>query len=135
MKAQAQTVEQAEGRLVTLDRTDGEKPRWPTFGVTLLPDLPAANEQVIPALRVLHLVRPPTLLEQVVTTILVGRDQAYLNQPWVRSRTIRVDTTDVGVLDFTLSDPDKQALYDDGLAAGRKFLETWDWSAYVGRFR
>ena len=35
-----------------------------------------------------------------MTTILVGRDQAYLNQPWVSARTIRVNTTDVGVLDF-----------------------------------
>jgi NTE family protein len=143
------TLTSAEGRMSTLvdggllsnfpidslDRTDGKKPRWPTFGVTLLPDLPAANEQVIPALRVLHLVRPPTLLEQVVTTILVGRDQAYLNQPWVRERTIRVDTTNVGVLDFTLSERDKQALYDDGLAAGREFLKTWEFGSYLTRFR
>jgi NTE family protein len=119
----------------SLDRTDGKKPRWPTFGVTLLPDLPAENEQVIPALRLLHLVRPPTLLEQVVTTILVGRDQAYLNQPWVRSRAIKVDTTNVGVLDFDLSDRDKQALYDDGLRAGREFLSTWDFGSYQTRFR
>jgi NTE family protein len=119
----------------SLDRTDGKKPRWPTFGITLLPDLPAENEQVIPALRLLHLVRPPTLLEQVVTTILVGRDQAYLNQPWVRARTIRVDTTDVGVLDFHLSDRDKQALYEDGVAAGRTFLKTWDFANYQTRFR
>jgi NTE family protein len=119
----------------SLDRPDGRPPRWPTFGVTLLPDLPADNERVIPALRLLHLVRPPTLLEDVVTTILVGRDQAYLNQPWVRARTITVDTTDVGVLDFNLSDSDKQALYDDGLKAGHEFLAGWDFSKYLTRFR
>jgi NTE family protein len=119
----------------SLDRTDGRDPRWPTFGVTLLPDLPADNERVIPALRLLHHIKPPTLLEQVVTTILVGRDQAYLNQPWVRARTISVDTTDVGVLDFDLSDADKQALYDDGLKAGREFAATFDFSKYLTRFR
>ena len=119
----------------SLDRTDGKKPRWPTFGVTLLPDLPAENEQVIPALRPLHFIGSPTLLEQVVTTILVGRDQAYLNQPWVSARTIRVNTSDVGVLDFDLSDKEKAALYDDGFVAARDFLKTWDWSDYVTRFR
>ena len=39
--------------------------RWPTFGVTLLPNLPADNAQVFPALRPLHLLGSPTLLEQV----------------------------------------------------------------------
>ncbi len=119
----------------SLDRTDGHTPKWPTFGITLLPGLPADNENVIPALRLLHKLRPPTLLEHVITTILVGRDQAYLNQPWVRARAITVDTTDVGVLDFNLSDRDKEALYEDGLAAGRDFLTTWDWTDYVTRFR
>jgi len=119
----------------SLDRTDGGPPRWPTFGVTLLPNLPEQNEQVIPALKPLHLIRPPTLLEQVVTTILVGRDQAYLNQPWVSARTIRVDTSDIGVLNFDLSEAQKTALYDDGFAAARQFLSTWDWSGYLTRFR
>lgn len=119
----------------SLDRTDDRKPRWPTFGVTLLPDLPAQNEQVIPALRPLHWIGPPTLLEQVVTTLLVGHDQAYLNQPRVAARTIRVDTSDVGVLDFDLSDRDKAALYDDGYRAGQEFLKTWNWADYVRRFR
>jgi NTE family protein len=119
----------------SMDRTDGEKPRWPTFGVTLMPNLPADNEQVIPALRPLHLLGPPTLLEQVVTTILVGRDQAYLNQPWVSARTIRIDTSEVGVLDFHLSQRDKQTLYGKGQRAGEDFLSTWNWSSYTTRFR
>jgi NTE family protein len=119
----------------SLDRTDGAKPRWPTFGATLLPNLPADNEQVIPALRPLHLLGPPTLLEQVVTTVLVGRDQAYLNQPWVSARTIRIDTSTVGVLDFDLSQDDKRKLYDRGQRAGEDFLATWDWSQYLTRFR
>lgn len=119
----------------SLDRVDGRQPRWPTFGVTLLPDLPAHTDQVIPALRPLHLVRPQTLLEQVLTTILVGRDQAHLSRPSVSERTIRVDTSAVGVFDFDLSDGDKAGLYDRGFAAGRDFLQTWDWPGFVARFR
>ena len=100
-----------------------------------MPNLPDGNDQVIPALRPLHLLGAPTLLERVVTTTLVGRDQAYLSQPWVSARAIRVDSTDVGVLDFDLSMTAKDALYDKGYSAAQEFLTTWDWSAYVGRFR
>ena len=32
----------------SLDRQDGKRPRWPTFGVTLLPNLPEGNDRVIP---------------------------------------------------------------------------------------
>ena len=119
----------------SLDRTDGAPPRWPTFGVTLLPDLPADSAQVIPALRPLHLLGGPTLLEQVVTTILVGRDQAYLNQPWVSARTIRIDTSSVGVLDFDLGESAQRMLYQRGRRAGEQFLTTWDWPQYLARFR
>jgi NTE family protein len=119
----------------SLDRRDGKKPRWPTFGVTLMPNLPDGNEQLIPALRPLHLLGGPTLLEQVVTTTLVGRDQAYLSQPWVSSRTIRVDSTDVGVLDFDLTERQRTALYDKGHRAAQDFLSTWNWDDYVTRYR
>lgn len=119
----------------SLDRTDGRRPRWPTFGITLLPNLPADSAQLIPALRPLRLLGPPSLLEQVVTTILVGRDQAYLNQPWVDARTVRVDTTETGVLEFDLDDKEKTALYEKGFAAGRDFLTTWNWQEYITRFR
>ena len=46
-----------------------------------------------------------------------------------------MNTSDVGVLDFDLSDKEKAALYDDGFVAARDFLKTWDWSDYVTRFR
>jgi len=118
----------------SLDRTDGRQPRWPTFGVTLLPNLPAGNDQVIP---LLGLPSPGglELLEDVIATTLVGRDQAYLNQPWVSARTIRVDSTEVGALDFDITPAQTQALYQRGYQAAAAFLSTWDWPAYVRRFR
>ena len=119
----------------SLDRTDGERPRWPSFGVTVLPNLPAGNDKVIPALEPLRLLGPPHVLESVITTVLVGRDQAYLNQPWVDARTIRVDSTDIGFLDFDISDAQVQALYGEGHAAATEFLTTWDWESYLRRFR
>lgn len=119
----------------SLDRLDGKKPRWPTFGVTLLPNLPENNGTVIPALAPLRLFGGPSLLEDVITTVLVGRDQAYLNMPWVSARTIRVDSTKVGVLDFDISRAEIEALYARGYEAAAAFLSTWDERAYLKRFR
>jgi NTE family protein len=119
----------------SLDRTDGRRPRWPSFGVTVLPNLPEGNDKVIPALAPIRLLGPPHLLESVITTVLVGRDQAYLSEPWVNARTIRVDSTDVGFLDFEISDNEIEALYVKGYAAAEKFLSGWDWDDYLERFR
>ncbi len=119
----------------SLDRSDGKAPRWPSFGITLLPNLPHGNDKVIPALAALRALGAPHLLEDVITTMLVGRDQAYLNQPWVHSRTIRVDSTDVGFLDFDVSEAEVEAQFLKGLGAAEQFLAHWDWAAYLRRFR
>lgn len=118
----------------SLDRLDGAEPRWPTFGVTVVPYLPAPTaEQLIPGLRLPW--DGPTFLESLLTTMLIGHDQAYLNQPWVKVRAIQVDSTDVGVLDFGITRAEADTLYDKGYAAATEFLRTWDWPAYLNRFR
>lgn len=115
----------------SLDRVDGNPPRWPTLGVTLLPNLPAGNDKVIPGLAPVRAFSGPRLLEQVLTTILVGRDQAYLNEPWVSARTIRVDSTEVGVVEFDAPREQIDALYLQGYDAATKFLTSWDEEAYL----
>lgn len=119
----------------SLDRLDGMPPRFPTLGVTPLPDLPAGNDTVVPGLAPLRVFGGPHLLEGVITTMLVGRDQAYLNQPWVSARTIRVDSGDVGVLDFKISRAKIEALYLKGYDAAAEFLAGWNETAYRKRFR
>jgi NTE family protein len=121
----------------SFDRPDGQLPRWPTFGVTVIPYLPAHIDQVIPGLAMLF-PRPcpePMLLESLLTTMLVGHDQAHLNQPWVSARAIRVDSTEIGVLDFDITRRHAQQLYDKGYEAATDFLSTWNWRDYVVRFR
>lgn len=119
----------------SFDRPDGREPRWPTFGVTVVPYLPAPSaEQLIPALRALRW-RAPSLLESLLTTMLVGHDQTYLNHPWVKVRAIQVDSTDVGVLDFDITRAQAEALYDNGYSATTDFLATWDWKGYLERYR
>jgi NTE family protein len=122
--------------LDTFDRRDGKPPRWPTFGVTLLPNLPQGNDKVIPALGPVNWVLGgPPLIEQLITTMIVGRDQAYLNRPWVSARAIRVDSTDVGFLDFNISQKQMQGLYQKGYDAAEAFLSTWNFKQYLQRYR
>ncbi|BBY07146.1 patatin-like phospholipase family protein [Mycobacterium noviomagense] len=139
----------AEGRTSTLvdggmlsnfpidsfDRPDRKRPRWPTIGITVIPTLTGGIHKVVPALRPLRLLGPPSLLESLITTLLVGHDQAYLNLPWVRARAIEVPTSDVGIFDFNVSRASLEALYDNGYEAGQRFLSTWNWPAYLDRFR
>lgn len=118
----------------SLDRLDGKPPRWPTFGVILLPNLPAGNDKIVPGLTPLRVFGGPNLLEEVISTVLVGRDQAYLSQPWVSARTIRVDSTETGVLEYDISRAEIDALYDKGFQAAGTFLSTWDEDSYIRRF-
>jgi len=119
----------------SLDRTDGKPPRWPTFGITVMPKLAEGIDQVFPALRPLRFLKQSALMQSLFTTMMVGHDQAQLSLPWVRSRTIEVASTDVSVLDFGISRGRLEELYERGYAAAQGFLSNWDWPAYLDRFR
>jgi NTE family protein len=116
------------------DRRDGEPPRWPTFGVKLLPKLPEGRAQLFPLLGLIPR-GPMHLLELLLSTILVGRDQTQLNQPWVAARTIQVDTSAAGVVDFGLKKAAMDELYASGRTATEGFLDQWDFDDYRERFR
>ena len=68
-------------------------------------------------------------------TTIVGRDQAHLAKPWVKIRTIRVDTAGVNPVDFGLSRAQATTLFENGQAAATRFLEEWDWQDYLATFR
>ena len=119
----------------TFDRPDGKPPRWPTFGITVLPRPTEGLGAVMPALKPLRLFEQTALLESLLTTMLVGHDQTHLSKPWVSSRAILVESTNVGVLDFDAPRGRLEELYDHGYAAAQLFLSTWDWAAYLDRFR
>ena len=119
----------------TFDRRDGKPPRWPTFGITILPRPTEGIGAVMPALKPLRFFEQTALLESLLTTMLAGHDQTHLSQPWVAARAIAVESTNVGVLDFDISRGRLEELYDNGYAAAQEFLSTWDWPAYLERFR
>jgi NTE family protein len=103
------------------DRTDGREPRWPTFGVRLLPDLPAGLGDLVPffGLPMFPAVR---LLEQVVATALVGRDQTHLDRPGVRERTMTIDTRGTAITEFGIGPAERTELIDRGGVAAAAFL-------------
>jgi NTE family protein len=107
----------------TFDRTDGKQPRWPTIGVTLIPQLPAGDTRLVPQLALLRPVPGFRFLESLVTTAVVGRDQGYLAQPWVRARSIEVDSLGVGPFDFTIDAQMAERLYQSGRRAATEFVD------------
>jgi NTE family protein len=111
------------------DRTDLRPPRWPTFGVKVIPGLPAGDPELFPGIA-LPALPPVKLLEQVVATAIVGSDQTYLERPCVRRRTIAVDTSAVGVVEFDATDEQRETVIANGRVAAERFLATWDWDAF-----
>jgi NTE family protein len=103
------------------DRTDGRPSRWPTFGVRLMPDLPAGLGALFPGLA-LPTLPPVRLVYEVIATALVGRDQTHLDRPGVRGRTMTVDTSGTGIVEFGIGGAERQALLDRGRREGRRFL-------------
>jgi NTE family protein len=114
------------------DRTDGEEPRWPTFGVKVIPELPAGNAELLPGIpRIAISALPPLrMLERVAATAIVGNDQTYLERPCVRRRAIQVDTSAVGIVEFDAPQSARDAARENGEAAAGDFLGDWDWDAY-----
>ncbi|MHC1559684.1 patatin-like phospholipase family protein [Actinomycetospora sp. C-140] len=123
----------------SLDRTDGREPAFPTFGVTITtaPKPGIGDRVALFHSRWFDIPQPAPLrlLEQLITTMILGRDQAVLNKPWVAARTIHVDAGAVGLLDFGITPEKARALYDAGYTSATAFLDQFNWQAYKRRFR
>jgi NTE family protein len=113
------------------DRTEG-KPRWPTFGVKIMPDLPTDLKKLFPGIPGLPSSLPPLdMLERVAATAIVGHDQTYLERPCVRQRTITVDTSEIGIVEFDAPPETREAVQRKGEAATAAFLKHWTWDHYL----
>jgi hypothetical protein len=67
--------------------------------------------------------------------MLVGHDQDPA-QPGhgSGSRTIEVESAEVGLLDCDISRKRLEEFYDKGYAAVQQFLSSWDWPEYLDHF-
>jgi NTE family protein len=110
------------------DRTDGQPPRWPTFGVKLSAK-PDANQVPHPVNNTLE------LAEALIGTMSNAHDQMHLNEPSVLARTMFVDTAKVNSTNFSIDQQTRQWLYDEGFKAGNEFLKNWNFNNYIQMHR
>jgi NTE family protein len=111
------------------DRTDGKRPRWPTFGIKLSARPDSVIEQRF------DVEGPLGLAKAMVGTMMNFHDQMHIDDPCVEKRVIFVDTGSVKSTDFDLDEATQQMLYDNGRLAAEKFLSTWDFDEYVEECR
>ncbi|WP_024793708.1 patatin-like phospholipase family protein [Tomitella biformata] len=110
------------------DRPDAVSPRWPTFGIRL-----SAPPGLTPPTRAVR--GPLSLGIAALGTLISDQDSAYVNDPCTVRRTIFVPAQGVSPIDFGLTPADVQTLYSGGTGAAQKFLESWDYGAYLSACR
>ena len=117
------------------DRSDGEVPRWPTFGIKLSAR-PEADFGVRNRIR-----GPLSFGKAVVGTVTGFYDRMHIDSSHSVARTIFIDTAAVRPTQFDLSDAEREMLYRQGRKAATTFLDgddeqpAWDFEAYKARFR
>ena len=122
---------------VWLFDAEDQVPDWPTFGMLLVepkPSLPIGAR--LPEAKMTgH--GPRVVVEYVkalAQTMMEAHDRLYVEQSSY-ARTIPIPTLGVGTTEFDLSPERALALFDSGRWAAEKFLDTWDFDAYIAEFR
>jgi NTE family protein len=121
---------------VWLFDSEGQEPRWPTFGLMLAePDPKVAighrlvGDLVEPKRRSLvHFVKA------LAQTAMEAHDRVYLEQA-TYARTIAIPTLGVGTTEFDIDPARRRALYESGFDATKAFLASWDFETYIAEFR
>ncbi len=122
-----------------LDRAADEnlshlRPRWPTFGVTLLRGESAArvgrnlrdNVADFGDVDDVLLGNLGPFADALIGTAVIGQDEMASQHWWMARRTIRVDTRGYDIVDFGITNDGKRDLYARGYAATQDFLaNTW----------
>jgi NTE family protein len=117
------------------DAPAGVAPRFPTFGLTLA--RPAQRDAVLPSQAprglAADLAADLGYLKAIVETMMEAHDRRALDAS-TRVRTISLPTHGVGAIDFGISDERREQLLTAGREATARFLDAWDFDAYVARF-
>ena len=111
------------------DRTDGQPPRWPTFGIKL------SARPTKPVLQRFDVKGALGLARAMVGTMTNFHDQMHISDPAVLARTMFVDTGQVKATDFDIDEPTQDMLFTNGKGGAEAFLKAWDFDGYVERFR
>ncbi len=122
---------------VWLFDAEDQVPDWPTFGMLLVEPKPSVpiGARLPEAKMSGH--GPRAVVEYVkalAQTMMEAHDRLYVEQSSY-ARTIPIPTLGVGTTEFDLSPERALALFDSGRWAAEKFLDTWDFDAYIAEFR
>ena len=119
------------------DCADGEVPEWPTFGMLLVE--PSHRKSVAERLpdpeKTRHGAKGvAAFVAALAHTMMEFHDRMYVEKAEF-ARTIPIDTLGVGTTEFDLPRERALKLYDSGRASAEAFLATWDFDAYIEKFR
>jgi NTE family protein len=108
------------------DRTDGKPSRWPTIGVRI-----DALGRDVPEGEAARVRGPVDLGVAVVETAIEGCQADHVLEPCNVDRSVAVDTSPVGALDFDITPAQRKSLDRAGRAASASFLATWDYQTWL----
>ena len=111
------------------DRLDELPPRWATVGIRLDALGLGAEPPPEPVRNVV------SMGIALVETAIEANQAEHVLDPCNISRSVYVDTRDVGAVDFSISEADQRLLIERGRAAAAEFLTTWDYTAWLKRCR
>jgi NTE family protein len=118
------------------DTPKGVTPGFPTFGLLLVAPKQAAPlvSDGVPANPAQPIGSDIDFIKAIVETMMEAHDRFYVEQANY-ARTIPIPTLGVRTTEFDIGKDQAQALFDSGRAAARSFLATWDFEAYIAKFR
>lgn len=108
-----------------LDRTDGQLPRHPTFGLRLVE---RRAEQEWPTSEL-------DTIRAVFRTMIETGNQMRPTNPCDADRTVTLSTAHIRTLDVGITPEQEDDLFEIGADAMRTFLTTWDFDAHRHRCR
>ena len=120
----------------SLDRRDGKTPRWPSFGVTVLPNLPRGQRQGDPRARTAALARAAAPARGRHHHG-AGRPRPGLSEPAVGQRPCHPGGFDRRRIPRLrhLRRTRSRRCTRRATPRRQKFLADWDWPDYLRRFR
>jgi NTE family protein len=115
--------------ITTFDRQDERRPRWPTIGIRL----GALVDELAPSPRPVR--GPIALGVSLVETAIEGSQAVETLDPCNVARSVFVDTSRVGAVDFGISEEEQEYLLATGRKAAEEFLAGWDFAGWLRECR
>jgi NTE family protein len=107
------------------DRLDGVPPRWPTIGVRLDAHDIVKRDPIRP-------VKGPVALGVAIVETAIEASQAeHILDPCNVARSVKVETGELGEIDFDITDEQQELLLVAGRRAGERFLGSWDYEQWL----